>query len=310
MHPTNALAREMDPGFSFITASPQAARTNNGDSLREKVVQLTSVLQTTLDIERLVALFSEHMQAVVPHSSIHYSHPSLGPDGVTIGLKSLFLAEVALTIGTESQGVLVLARGIPFTSADLFALRHVASVLVYPLRNALLYRLAREGAIKDPLTGLYNRLALDEAAKREIDRARRYGAPVSLVCVDIDHFKRINDTWGHSAGDGVIRHVAEIMRQTARTSDMAFRIGGEEFVILAANTTLDGALQLGERIRTALAGQPFQWREQPIDVTLSAGVAECQPDWDLLALFEQADKGLYAAKRGGRNRVCVLGGAA
>lgn len=305
MHPTSALVRELDSGSPFRAASPLVTRIGAAE-LRDRVLQITSILQTTLDIDRLVGLFSDHVQALVSHDSIQFGHPSMGQDGVTLGAKAVFLADVSLSMGAESMGTLTLGRGTPFTPAELITLRHVSSALVYPLRNALLYRLAREGATKDALTGLYNRLALEEAAKREIDRARRYGAPVSLVCVDIDHFKNINDTWGHSAGDGVIRHVAEIMRQTARTSDMAFRIGGEEFVILAANTSLDGALQLGERLRTALVSQPYQWREQPIDVTVSAGVAECQPEWDLLALFEHADKGLYAAKRGGRNRVCAL----
>lgn len=305
MHFSSALVRELDSNVPFRAASPLVTRVSAAE-LREKVSQITSILQMTLDLDRLVSLFSEQVQSLVPHNSIQFVHPTREGDCVALGEKAMFLADVSLSIGAEAMGVLTLGRGSPFTPAELITLRHVAATLVYPLRNAMLYRLAREGATKDPLTGLYNRLALDEIAKREIDRARRYGAPVSLVCVDIDFFKRINDSWGHSAGDGVIRHVAEIIRQTARTSDMAFRIGGEEFVILAANTSLDGAVQLGERLRSALASQPYQWRDQPIDATVSAGVAECQADWDLLALFEHADKGLYAAKRSGRNRVCVF----
>ncbi len=309
MQPNSAPILEMDSIVHARFANPAPPKSPAVD-LREKMLQITASLQTSLELVRLIGLFSEHVQGLVPHEGMEYSHASCGTNAILVGENGVFHAEIALNVGEESVGTLGIARNCPITPAEANTVRHLSATLLFPLRNALMYKAAREGAIRDPLTGLHNRLALDETAAREIDRARRYGAPLSLVCVDIDNFKLINDTWGHSAGDAVIKHLADIMRQTARGSDMTFRIGGEEFVILAANTTLEGAVQLGERLRVAFANQPCTWHDHRINVALSAGVAECRIEWDLLTLFEHADRGLYVAKRSGRNQVCVYGGTA
>ncbi len=165
-----------------------------------------------------------------------------------------------------------------------------------------------ELSLRDSLTGLFNRRALGERLVEELARARRYGAPLSLMMVDIDHFKRVNDTHGHSIGDVVIGHVARLLAKERRVSDIVARYGGEELVLLLPHTALEGALTLADRLRHLVAHTPFRTRDAEAHdhVTVSVGVAAfdgsmCEPR----ELLEAADRALYRAKREGRNRVCA-----
>ncbi len=155
-------------------------------------------------------------------------------------------------------------------------------------------------ATTDPLTGLANRRAFDEALAREAALARRGNRPVSLVLLDVDHFKAFNDAFGHPAGDAVLRRVADAVRAACRGTDLPARFGGEEFAVLLPATDLGGALALSERFRQAVAAGP--WPVQ--SVTVSAGVSTFGPGAeDAVRLVEAADRALYRAKRAGRNRV-------
>lgn len=154
-------------------------------------------------------------------------------------------------------------------------------------------------ATTDPLTGLANRRAFDEALAREVALAERGVHPVSLVVLDVDHFKGFNDTFGHQVGDEVLRQVASAARGCCRATDLATRFGGEEFTVLLPATNLDGAIALAERIRQAVAVGP--WSLRP--VTVSAGVATLVSGEDTAGLIEAADRAMYRAKRNGRNRV-------
>ncbi len=154
----------------------------------------------------------------------------------------------------------------------------------------------------DPLTGLKNRRAFQERLEAEVGRARRYGVPLSLLILDVDHFKGYNDAFGHPAGDEVLRRVSALLLGTTRSDDLVARYGGEEFVILLPETELRGALRLAARCRQAVEAADMPGRS----VTLSVGVATLTADMpggdELLAA---ADCALYGAKRGGRN--CVSG---
>ncbi len=155
-------------------------------------------------------------------------------------------------------------------------------------------------ATHDALTGAWNRRRFQESARYEMALARRRRAPVSLILLDLDHFKRVNDTFGHGAGDGVLKGAAEACRQVLRGTDALTRWGGEEFLVLSPATGLGGALNLAERIRAELEAVSF-----PDDgtVTLSAGVAEYVEGESLEAWVDRADQALYRAKELGRNRV-------
>ena len=164
----------------------------------------------------------------------------------------------------------------------------------------------QELALRDGLTGLLNRRYWESCLEREFARHQRYDNPVSLVIFDIDHFKRVNDTYGHQTGDEVIRSVAEITSRLARETDFAGRYGGEEFVILLPGTHLEGAAQFAERLRQAVEQQVLDYQGSPLSYTISLGVATISDDMaNYQILLERADKALYASKEQGRNRVTL-----
>ena len=161
-------------------------------------------------------------------------------------------------------------------------------------------------AVTDPLTGVSNRRALIARLQAEIARAQRYGHPLGLIMADIDHFKQVNDRYGHDTGDIVLRHMAQTCSELLRVSDVIARYGGEEFVILVPETGEADALELAERLRAALAASPVQVGEDAIRITASFGVAMLGAgDRDGDSLFHRADQAMYAAKQAGRNRVML-----
>lgn len=159
---------------------------------------------------------------------------------------------------------------------------------------------AEELAITDRLTGLYNRLKLDEVLNYEIAQTRRYETPLSIIIIDIDHFKSVNDTYGHQTGDMVLIEAAQILRSCSRASDTSGRWGGEEFLIILPNTNLSGALEAAEKIRMAIENYPFSVVGQK---TASFGVSEFLANENENSFIERADQALYRAKTGGRNQV-------
>lgn len=160
----------------------------------------------------------------------------------------------------------------------------------------------RHAAITDPLTGLFNRRAMDEHVNALW--TLRHGAPLSVLMLDIDHFKRINDSYGHPCGDQVIREVAGTLRHCLRAEDGAFRYGGEEFMVLLPNTLLEGAISVAESIRDRVEALRMGLREGGLmQCTVSLGVASRQVHDDRDSLFHRADQALSQAKNRGRNRV-------
>jgi two-component system cell cycle response regulator len=167
-------------------------------------------------------------------------------------------------------------------------------------------QLSMEMAITDALTGLYNRRYMETHLTMLVDQAAARGKALSLLLLDIDHFKAINDTYGHDVGDDVLREFATRLRKTTRGIDLACRYGGEEFVIVMPETDIAVAEAVAERIRRRIANEPFSIREgaAAIEVTLSIGLAALGPPGDIGGtLLKRADQALYRAKRDGRNRV-------
>jgi len=166
-------------------------------------------------------------------------------------------------------------------------------------------RLAEQSrlALLDSLTQLPNRRAYEERIQQEFERWQRYGRPLSLALCDIDNFKAINDSYGHLAGDKVLRIIARTMRNRLRKADFMARYGGEEFAILMPETTSEEAVAVIEEIRSAIADSPFHFRNQPVRITLSAGISALLPGDERDQVFERADCALYNAKQNGRNRI-------
>jgi two-component system, cell cycle response regulator len=162
-----------------------------------------------------------------------------------------------------------------------------------------------EPAVTDALTGLHNRRFMETHFGALAKQAQTAGQPLSLVLVDIDNFRSINDTYGHVAGDNILRELASRLRCSARTTDLVCRIGGEEFVIIMPESSLAAACQAGEYLRACIAAEPFQAADETmLKVTASVGVASLdEAHGGLEVLFKRADQALYLAKRSGRNRV-------
>jgi diguanylate cyclase len=163
----------------------------------------------------------------------------------------------------------------------------------------------RQKALHDPLTELPNREAYNERASAEVQRWQRYGRPLTIAIFDIDHFKRINDTYGHQAGDRVIKVIGRSIAKRLREVDFFCRYGGEEFVALMPETDSATALSVLEKVRDAIANAAFNYKDQPMSITLSVGLTEFKTNDSLESAFERADQALYTAKSGGRNRCQV-----
>ncbi len=162
--------------------------------------------------------------------------------------------------------------------------------------------------LTDPLTGCLNRRGLDQALAREIARSSRAGSELSLLAIDLDHFKQINDSYGHIAGDYVLREFGALLAQTARAGDIVARTGGEEFTILLPDTEPSGAYRAGVRLCDRVRMHPFVLNDKRVHITISVGVMSTAGhalDAEASKLKERADEALYAAKRGGRDRVRV-----
>jgi diguanylate cyclase (GGDEF)-like protein/PAS domain S-box-containing protein len=215
------------------------------------------------------------------------------PDGAPIEL-----------VGRQPHGVLVpieVTSGRieqPGPSAFVLTIRDIAAAKVRE-------RELREGATRDRLTMVATRAHIELLADAELFRVSRYERPLSVLLFDIDHFKRVNDTYGHGAGDRVLREIARRCRTLIRGSDLIGRWGGEEFVVMTPETPIGGAETLAERLREAIAEAPVTLDSgESIPVTVSVGVAGYQPgDAELEAMVRRADAALYRAKAKGRNRV-------
>lgn len=164
--------------------------------------------------------------------------------------------------------------------------------------------LERSRARLDPLTGVANRISFDERLQEEIVRFARFGSPVSVLIWDIDHFKSVNDNFGHRAGDRVLREVAKCLAGRLRTTDFVARFGGEEFVMMLIGTPLPEANRVAEELRNSVASLKLHFRGSPVKVTISCGITELRAGDDADAVFDRADSALYRAKDGGRN-LCV-----
>ncbi len=263
-----------------------------------------------LDSGDLVLGRGDEVDLKVDGHGISRRHAALqvGPHGVTLidlgSANRSYVNDVPVTDPVAlKDGDLVRLANVVFRFHDRRSL------------DALLHQRLHRLATVDALTGVHNRRHTHEALQREVARARRTGQPLAVICCDLDHFKSVNDRFGHAAGDTVLKESAALMRAELRADDVIGRWGGEEFVILASDTPFEQALGLAERLRCAVADHVFELdlpehgrlRRLLHRQTLSAGLALLKPtmrdEHDLLAT---ADRRQYAAKRDGRNRVVAV----
>jgi diguanylate cyclase (GGDEF)-like protein len=193
-----------------------------------------------------------------------------------------------------------------YTPTDASLAQAFADEVAIAIENARLFKQIQRLAITDPLTGLYNRHYFFEAAPREFEHARRYQTPLSIIILDLDRFKRVNDTYGHIAGDQVLATVAQRCRQGLREVDIIARYGGEEFIILLPQTNLDGSRLLANRLRERIIYPPVDAGGQLIPISASLGVATLDESCaNLQELVRRADAALYATKRTSRGSISI-----
>jgi diguanylate cyclase (GGDEF)-like protein len=215
---------------------------------------------------------------------------------------------VPLPGGDEPIGMLAVFSRQPsfvFDETTVEELAALAARAAPAIENARRFREARELADLDALTGLHNRRYFHETLEREVSRARRYRRPISLVLLDLDDFKSVNDRFGHLSGDEVLAEVGERIRAVVRTADIACRIGGEEFAVLLPESGLGDAEQLYERLANAVVASPVG---DAGDLTISGGITHLHPDDSPTSFFERADAALYSAKGAGKARAHVVNG--
>ena len=220
------------------------------------------------------------------------------------------IVAVPLIARGQVLGVIELVNGVidrPFTQEDLMALTAIADFAAIAIENARNFRRVQELTIKDEHTGVYNARHLRAQLEHEVRRSQRFHHPVSLIFLDLDRFKSINDAHGHLVGSAVLREVGELLMSCCRQLDYVFRYGGDEFALLLVETSTDGAVTTATRVRDAFRKQVFQQAaELELRVTASLGVAT-YPEHALSAvdLVRAADFAMYAAKARGRDDICV-----
>ena len=242
------------------------------------------------------------------HSKL-FAHSRRKPASIAL----LPLVRYGRVIGSLNIGSYDAERFVRGVRTDF--LEHFVAVVAICIENGInLERLKRQG-LTDTLTSINNRRFFDQRLKEEVESAGRSGKSLSCMLLDVDHFKKVNDTYGHQVGDLVLREVAALIRAQLRGSDVLSRYGGEEFSALLANTGAEEAVEVAERIRRSVASHVFETEEfPPFNITISIGVAtmKCEANSKLEPraghnLIGQADKVLYDAKAGGRNRVASAG---
>jgi diguanylate cyclase (GGDEF)-like protein len=230
------------------------------------------------------------------------------PDRSIVEKLEIIRPDIIVPLRTDKGvgGVLLLPPKQEGGSYSLLDIQYVTQIVRFAsiaIENANLYW----QATTDRMTKLYSHHSFQQNLEEEIARAHRYGTTLSLLMMDIDHFKKFNDTYGHLQGDKIIKEIANILRASVRTIDFTARYGGEEFAVILPEVSSEGALVVAERIRKTIEEHSFKGEEGPLFVTVSIGVAEFKPARIRSAsqLIAEADKALYQSKETGRNRISV-----
>ncbi|WET10822.1 MULTISPECIES: diguanylate cyclase [unclassified Pseudomonas] len=252
-------------------ADSRSAARELDTQIREQVDGLQSSVQDAADLDSLKQVLESHLEGLLGTMDQHQQQRDQREQEVAERLKGL--AERVANMEQEAQGY----------------------------RDHL--EVQRQKALIDPLTDLPNRAAWSERLDHEVNLWHQRGNSLSLAMLDLDHFKRINDGYGHLAGDKVLKIIANVLRKRLRPGDFIARFGGEEFVLLMPDSSLANALAAGEALRTAIEVCPFHFKGEPVTITVSMGVAQFQPGERSDLALKRADEALYRAKAAGRNRV-------
>lgn len=268
---------------------------------------LLLALQQSLDPTELLQQFFIGIQPLVAVGGIRYLFPE-NEGEYLCGKQAIHHVDYRLNLHERFLGEIIFNRAKRFNEEELALLESLLASLIFPLRNAFDHRAALRLSFRDALTGLGNRAALDQTLSRELQLAERHDQDLSLLMIDLDHFKKINDHYGHAKGDETLKAVTATIQAACRNSDISFRFGGEEFIVILPKTNAFGARIIAERIREQVAQLVVSDNDAMIQPTVSIGIATLvrgQGD-SVESLFARADKALYCAKTEGRNRTHEL----
>lgn len=267
-------------------------------------LDLAMTLQMSLDIDWILNKFMEHIHSYFLFDGFSYSCEELNVHIESARQKG-HSCSYNLKIEDSQLGALTVYRGRKFAESELMLLEDLLSILIYPLRNATQFKKATLLAHCDALTGVKNRSTFDESFDREIHLAQRHDQDITLMVIDIDHFKKVNDTYGHSTGDAVLKTVANTIHDSIRTTDLLFRFGGEEFVVVLTNSDCEGSYDIAKRVLESVRAIDMEVKGQKFNVSVSIGLACRESSDDKDALFNRADAAMYDAKNGGRDQIKV-----
>lgn len=292
------VAKGMVQGFP----KPDAKKPQDIHVEQQQKLDLSIRLQMSLETDWVISQFMEYIHAFLMFDGYSYH---LGSPEVSLefGRQSQHSCRYSLNIEDSELGELVVYRGRKFVESELMLLENFLAFLIHPLRNSIHYKQASLLAYRDALTGLNNRSTFDSTMRREISLARRHERDLSLLVIDIDHFKSVNDQFGHAVGDEVLKRVAETIDASVRHSDICYRYGGEEFVVVLTNTACDASVLVACRILNEVRNIQFQHQGSDIPLSVSIGVASLADEENSDELFNHADRALYKAKDSGRDQI-------
>ena len=223
--------------------------------------------------------------------------------------KKGYFVSIPLMIEKEVVGVLNIndVDQDSFNVGDLGFILNLSELIAMSISNAVLYEQTKKLAVTDGLTGISNRPNMEQSLLSEFERSKRYNSPLSIVLLDVDHFKDVNDSYGHQKGDEILVTFASVLKKFCRANDTAARYGGEEFLMILPQSNAQGAFKIAERVREEIMKMSFVGNDSKFSVTTSCGVAELNRDYmkNTDQLINLADNAMYEAKNSGRNKTII-----
>lgn len=293
MENVHILTQRVSGHGDFLPFSAQYTHQNESTQANDLVTEL----QRSLVIDDILAMYAKFARKLLNFSGIQFQS-TLGitqtPDSDTSNPPSIF----DLTLGSEHLGQLIYFSKYPLSLAIEKKLRALHNALIYPLRNAMMYSRVLKLATKDALTGLNNRSQFNDLLSQKLDNCRRHHRQFSLMLLDLDNFKQVNDSCGHKVGDDMLKEFSNVLCNSIRGTDSVFRFGGDEFAILIEDPEFMTNKVIAERIMNLVKNSALMSK---YDVTTSIGFTLATSQDCETEIFSRADKGLYKAKASGRN---------